>query len=81
MKLVRCSQHHFYDADKYEDCPYCTGKSLNAPDSIITIDRGVIYNSKNAEDDKTELLDETELLDTTELLDDTELIDNKNNPS
>lgn len=78
MKLIRCLQHHYYDADKYEDCPYCNGKNLNAPDAIITIDRGVSYISENAEDDKTELLGKTELLDATELLDGTEILDNKN---
>lgn len=23
MKLTQCEQGHFYDADKYPDCPYC----------------------------------------------------------
>lgn len=75
MKLARCLQHHYYDADKYEDCPYCNGKNLNALDAIITIDRGVSYIP---EDDKTELLDKTELPDATELLDGTEILDSKN---
>lgn len=61
MKLIRCLQHHYYDVDKYEKCPYCNGKNLNVPDSIITIDRSISYISEKAEDDKTELSDKTEL--------------------
>ena len=24
MKLMRCEKGHFYDGDKYDDCPYCS---------------------------------------------------------
>lgn len=27
MKLTKCSQSHFYDADKYDDCPHCSAKA------------------------------------------------------
>ena len=23
MKLTKCDKGHFYDADKYPECPYC----------------------------------------------------------
>ncbi len=27
MKLTKCPQSHFYDADKYDDCPHCSAKA------------------------------------------------------
>lgn len=27
MKLTKCSQNHYYDADKYETCPHCNSQS------------------------------------------------------
>ena len=25
MKLTKCPNGHFYDADKHSECPYCNG--------------------------------------------------------
>lgn len=30
MKLTKCSQGHFFDADKYEACPHCQGGGAQA---------------------------------------------------
>ncbi|MGN0984357.1 MAG: FHA domain-containing protein [Gemmiger sp.] len=35
MKLKQCEAGHFYDGDKYPDCPYCNSDLLAAGDSGI----------------------------------------------
>lgn len=41
MNLVKCSNGHFYDSDRYEECPHCekkipdsAGKSFGEPDFV-----------------------------------------------
>ena len=29
MKLLRCPKMHFYDGEKFPECPYCTGATGN----------------------------------------------------
>lgn len=31
MKLTRCNNGHFYDADKYQDCPHCSNQGKTQP--------------------------------------------------
>ena len=34
MKLTKCASGHFYDADKYPECPYCN-TGLQTDSSIV----------------------------------------------
>lgn len=34
MKLTKCASGHFYDADKYPECPYCN-TGLQTDPSIV----------------------------------------------
>lgn len=34
MKLTRCSNGHFYDAEKYSSCPHCSGAGAGDPGTI-----------------------------------------------
>lgn len=38
MKLTKCNNGHFYDADKYQTCPHCSTSSQNA---------GNLYSNSN----------------------------------
>ena len=31
MKLLRCNNGHFYDGDKFQDCPHCGGSRIPTP--------------------------------------------------
>lgn len=31
MKLTKCSRNHFYDGDKYSECPHCNGAGIKLP--------------------------------------------------
>lgn len=41
MKLTKCDKGHFYDADKYPDCPYCnTALQQDGGSGIVTAAEG-----------------------------------------
>ncbi len=59
MKLVKCSNQHFYDADKNETCPYCinsTSGMANRNDAFNTVSNEYVRVKVDDEYDKTELL-------------------------
>lgn len=29
MKFIQCKNHHYYDSEKYDSCPYCSPSALN----------------------------------------------------
>lgn len=31
MKVIKCENNHFYDADKYGSCPHCAAQKVNTP--------------------------------------------------
>lgn len=37
MKLIRCNNGHFYDAEKYSACPHCSGGNVNPDASDVTV--------------------------------------------
>ena len=89
MKVVRCGNGHFYDADKYSQCPHCLNglkkvrrDGYKGEISLDLADDAVIRNVPRAiDEDLTVLLDDdvTAVIDddVTEVIDDdrTELID------
>ena len=40
MKLTKCSHGHFYDADTYKECPFCSGQAQNGDFSTINFPTG-----------------------------------------
>ena len=36
MKLTKCPNGHFYDAEKYTSCPHCSGSMSGGPDDVPT---------------------------------------------
>lgn len=36
MKLTKCANGHFYDGDKYPECPYCNTELLKDPTIVHT---------------------------------------------
>ena len=40
MNLIKCSNGHYYDGDKFDYCPHCAGVSSNesAGDMTVSID-------------------------------------------
>lgn len=34
MRLEKCPNNHFYDADKYSSCPHCTNAASNADQTV-----------------------------------------------
>lgn len=49
MNLTKCSNGHFYDADKYASCPHCSG-------SAQAVDDGVTVSLSSDSDMPTEML-------------------------
>ena len=62
MKLTRCDQMHYYDADIYERCPYCSGSTRYSPGigndiQVSAVDRAADRQTNIPADDmQTELL-------------------------
>ena len=55
--IVRCSNGHFYDAEKTRDCPYCNRPE--GADSLVFIDRSKaqsLFRSSSMDDDMTQAL-------------------------
>lgn len=43
MNLIRCSQGHFYDSDRYPTCPHCgTGYQAPNPDATVSAGPGAL---------------------------------------
>lgn len=48
MKLTKCAAGHFYDADKYPDCPYCNPE--------LQTDTSIVHDGKTQEEPAPEKL-------------------------
>lgn len=55
MKLVCCENHHYYDAEIHDVCPYC-GVDLNTMGAIVTVDRENTIRDNQKKRRKTKLL-------------------------
>ena len=42
MNLKRCNNGHFYDADKFETCPYCN-PTVSASELTVAMDQAQMY--------------------------------------
>lgn len=47
MKLTKCSNGHFYDADKYSECPHCEGGSVKSSTSSTSSKTNKTSNTKS----------------------------------
>ncbi|MDO4176824.1 MAG: hypothetical protein Q4D99_05035 [Bacillota bacterium] len=88
MKVVQCEKGHFYDADKYDQCPHClNGLKKVRRDGYkgeISLDLSKMITAQNTprviDENATEIIDDlTEVIreDLTEVIDQdlTEVID------
>lgn len=89
MKVVKCEKGHFYDADKYDQCPHCINGLIKIKrdgfKGEISLDSSKVITVQRAPQaidvDATEILDDdlTEVIDQdpTEVIDEefTEVID------
>ena len=51
MKIVKCSKvrNHFYDADKYDSCPYCKNSSENSDNHVSVQVHSMSPSEKHAQ--------------------------------
>lgn len=52
MELVRCENGHFYDADRFSECPHCNPSTFGGQSGTIPLDPG--DPGKSSEDEITE---------------------------
>ncbi|MBE5912005.1 hypothetical protein [Pseudobutyrivibrio sp.] len=63
MNLMQCSKKHFYDGDKFSECPYCTGATGNFSILNAEIDTSAIKSTsgnQGAQHTPTVVLDDEE---------------------
>lgn len=51
MKLRKCKNGHFYDVDKFENCPHCTAMNESEETTMLKQETSVL--EKNLDDDKS----------------------------
>ena len=61
MKVVMCPKGHYYDGDKFSDCPHCNEgiNTSSSRSSAIKIERSVIYEERNEGQSKQPVSSET----------------------
>ena len=47
MNLKRCNNGHFYDADKFNTCPYCN-PTVSASELTVAMDQAQLYADSSA---------------------------------
>lgn len=51
MAIIRCSNGHYYDGDKYDKCPHCGKLASNDDDRTVAFSSGYPEPSVQSEDD------------------------------
>lgn len=50
MAIIRCSKGHYYDDEKYSECPMCKNASSHSDDDEKTVD---LFSSNYSDDERT----------------------------
>ncbi|MDR1953838.1 MAG: FHA domain-containing protein [Clostridiales Family XIII bacterium] len=58
MAIVRCNSGHYYDDEKYADCPYCTGRMFDEADDESTV--GFIDNELRGDENVASAIENDE---------------------